>query len=231
MADVFGFNIPISTPSFGIGGSSIIWISMFIILILILGGVAFFILHRFKIYNKRIEIYENISGLGFRKTGVDRARLIKVGDGGEEILHLLKRKVFRSAYGRKMGINTYWFAIGQDGYWYNIILGDLDAKRGMLDIEPVDRDLRYMHVAIRRNIIDRYRKQNFMDKYATYVFNGIILIVLIVGGWFLVDKIADVASNISNNLAVVDKVAEKMQSVVASLDRVCSGGSGLVPVN
>jgi len=230
MGNIFGFNVPIDMPSLGFG-STIIWFMMFMFLIFVVGGVAFFVLHRFKIYNKTIIIYENISGQGYRKTGVDRARLIKVGDGGEEILWLLKKKVFRSAYGRKMGLNEYWFAIGQDGYWYNVVLGDVDAKMGMLDIEPIDRDMRYMHVAIRRNIIDRYKKTNFMDKYATYIFNGVIMVVLIIGGWFLLDKIGEIAGQTASNLEIVGKVADKMGEVASSLDNICSGGSGLRPVN
>ena len=80
-----------------------------------------------------------------------------------------------------MGPNIYWFAIGQDGYWYNVVLGDLDAKMGMLDIEPVDRDMRYMHVAIRKNIQDRYKKIGFMEKYGTIVMNSIFLLIMLLG--------------------------------------------------
>jgi len=42
-------------------------------------------------------------------------------------------------------------------------------------IEPVDRDMRYMHVAIRKNITERYRKVGFMEKYGVMVFSGIFI--------------------------------------------------------
>ncbi len=68
--------------------------------------------------------------------------------------------MYLSAYGRKMGKNTYWYAKAQDGYLYNFLLGDLDAKRAMLDIEPIDRDVRMFHVALDRLSNDTYGKES-----------------------------------------------------------------------
>jgi hypothetical protein len=228
MANIAGFNIPVSAPSLGIGSST--WFMIFIVFfVVILGSIAIYLMHRFKVYRYKINVFENISGLGFQLTYKDRARLIKLGDGGEEILYLLKKKVYRTAYGKKMGANTYWFAVGQDGYWYNVTLGDVDAKLGMLDIEPIDRDMRYMHVAIRKNIQDRYKKQNFMDKYGTYVMSGIFMIIMIIALWLLLDKIADISKAVAGSVDSSKKVVEAAQSIVASLDNLC-GGSGLKPI-
>jgi len=171
-------------------------------------------------------VFENISGQGYQLVYKDRARLIKLGDQGEEILYLLKKKVYRTAYGKKMGQNTYWFAVGQDGYWYNVVLGDIDAKMGMLDIEPIDRDMRYMHVAIRKNIQDRYKKVNFMEKYGTYIMSGVFLIIMLIGIWFLLDKIASIASATSGSVDAAQKVSEASDRILSSLDNIC-GGSGL----
>jgi len=232
MAEILGIETGVNLPSFSFGLGSTTWfLIMFIIFILIMGGIGFFLIHRFKVYNKRIIVFENIAGQGFQPIYKDRARLVKLGDGGEEILYLLKKKVYRTAYGKKMGKNTYWFAVGQDGYWYNVVLGDVDAKMGMLDIEPIDRDMRYMHVAIRKNIQDRYKKQSFMEKYGTYVFSGIFLVIMLLGIWFLLDKIAEISSNSAAAVKVSKDVLETTKSVVASLDNICGGSSGLVPAN
>jgi len=199
---------------------------MLIIVILILGGVAIFFMHRFRVYSKKIVVFENISGQGYQPVYKDRARLIKLGDQGEELLYLLKKKVYRTAYGKKMGKNTYWFAVGQDGYWYNVVLGDIDAKMGMLDIEPIDRDMRYMHVAIRKNIQDNYKKIGLMEKYGTYIMSGIFLIVMLIGMWFLLDKIATIASNASGSVEASKQVAEATKNILSSMDNIC-GGSGI----
>ena len=216
-----GFEIPISAPSIGFGLGSTTWyLIMLIMFILVVGGVAIYLMNRFRVYNKKIVVFENIANRGYQPIFKDRARLVKLGDGGEELLYLLKKKAYRTAYGKKMGKNTYWFAIGQDGYWYNIVLGDLDAKMGMLDIEPIDRDMRYMHVAIRRNIQDRYRKPNFMEKYGVYMMTGIFFIIMIIGIWFLLDKIADISSTVANSVQTSEKVTKATESLITALDNI-----------
>ena len=127
-----------------------------------------------------------------------------------------------------MGKNTYWFAVGQDGYWYNIVLGDLDAKMGMLDIEPIDRDMRYMHEAIRKNIQDRYRKVKFMEKYGVIMISAFVLIILLAGMWFLLDKMAEMNSA---NTAAIQTSAEVMKQngeILVALDNILNSG-GLRP--
>jgi len=93
-----------------------------------------------------------------------RARIVKLGVGGEEILKTFSGGTYVSAYGRKMGKNTYWYAKGGDGYWYNIILGDLDTKQKILDVEPIDRDVRMFHVALDRLSHQTYGKTSFLEK-------------------------------------------------------------------
>ena len=147
-------------------------------------------------------------------------------------MYLKKKKVHRAAYGRKMGKNTYWFAIGQDGYWYNVILGDVDAKMGMLDIEPIDRDMRYMHVAVRKNISDRYRKQSVLEKYGTYIMSAIFLVIMMIGIWFLLNKIADISEGSAESIEASTKVVEAAENIISSMDNICTqGGRSIVPVD
>jgi len=230
MGEILGTDIGISMPSWNIFQGTSGWTFTLIaimIVILIMGAVAFWMLYSWRIFRYRIVVFENLGGRGFQPVFRDRARLVKLGDGGEEILFLKKKKVYRTAYGKKMGKNTFWFAIGQDGYWYNVVLGDVDAKRGMLDIEPIDRDMRYMHVAIRKNITDRYKSKKIVTA-ASVVVGGMILMVIImlVGNWFILDKIADVASSSSKTVDAANKVVETTQQVIASLNNL-QGGSGI----
>ena len=231
MAEVFGIDTGVSIPSLAASstfGNTITWILIGIVLIAIFGIIMFVILRR-RSYNIHIKVFENIAGQGYQLTKSDRARMIKIGDGGEEILHLMKHKAYRTAYGKKMGKNTYWFAIGQDGYWYNVLLGDLDAKMGMLDIEPVDRDMRYAHVAIRKNIKERYNKQSFMEKYSAQVFGILTLLIFFVGSWFLVDQIGVLTEQLSATLEANKATAEAIQKSLAYIDSLNAGGSGITP--
>jgi len=230
MVNILGTEIPV--PSFSFGGinlPSLILVGV-IFSFFIVGAVIIYFWYIFRLYNKKIIVFENISGQGYQPTIKDTARLVRIGDGGEELLFLRKTKVYRTAYGRKMGKNTYWFSIGQDGYWYNCVLGDLDAKMGMLDIEPIDRDMRYMHVAVRKNIQERYRKIKFMEKYGTIVFNGIFLIIMLVGLGFLLNQMTENAQVINEGLKTAKEVMDLNAQITSSLDNICTGGSGIVSV-
>lgn len=231
MANLFGFDTGGLTNGLASAGNTLAVTIMYLaigILVVIAGSLFIWLWYQRKIFNKKIVVYENISGQGFRKTITDTARLIKVGDGGEEILFLRKLKIYRTAYGKKMGQNEYWFAVGQDGYWYNITLGDLDAKMGLLDIEPVDRDMRYMHVAIRKNIQDRYRKQNFMEKYGSMLMNGIFLLIMLVGLWFLISKIVTGITSLNIGIEQSRQTLEVVKGALSHVDTICSGGAGYV---
>jgi len=230
MASVLGMETGIGMPSWDFFGGTAGWtitIIAVMVMFLIGGAVVFWLMYSWRVFKYKIVVFENLGGRGFQPVFRDRARLIKLGDGGEEILFLKKNKVYRTAYGKKMGKNTFWFAIGQDGYWYNIVLGDVDAKMGMLDIEPIDRDMRYMHVAIRKNIQERYRKVGFMEKYGAFVMSSIFLLIMIIAVWLLLSKVGDLIGVANQVVASTQPIAESVQAAAAAMDSVCSGGSGL----
>jgi len=240
MGDILGTGLEI--PSIDITGFlSGSWIYILIIgfvgFILVAGvGVVLF----FTTYKKKIVLFENISGQGYQPVFKSRARIVKLGISGEEILKTLMGGHFVSAYGKKMGKNTYWYAKGQDGYWYNIVLGDLDSKQAMLDIEPIDRDVRMFHVALDRLSQQTYGKNSFLEKYGIHLLLFVFLIVLILGMWFIIGKIGDATAPLAQSTELAIQVQEANDITIAKLDslvramgylpeQVETGGSGLVP--
>ena len=223
----------------GIVSSS--WIYIFLIVLIgmvLIGGVAIFLF--ITTYKKKIVLFENISGQGYQPIFKSRARVVKLGIGGEEILKTMYGGHFVSAYGRKMGKNTYWYAKGQDGYWYNVVLGDLDTKQAMLDIEPIDRDVRMFHVALDRLSQSTYGKTSFLEKYGVHMMLFLFLIVLILGMWFIVGKIGDAVAPLSTATDTSLKIQEMNMQITSKLEAVSralghevsnieTGGSGLVP--
>ncbi len=230
MGSILGMETGIDMPTFGLGSGNWIWGAIFLIFAaVVLVGV--YMLIQWMSYNRKIVVFENISGQGFQPVYKDTAKLVKLGDGGEELLFLKKKKVYRTAYGKKMGKNVYWFVVGQDGYWYNSVLGDLDAKMGMLDIEPIDRDMRYMHVAVRKNITERYRKIGMMEKYGTVILSMIFLLVMIGGIWFIADKLAETAAITTQNIKSSEAVVTAAADLLQGIDNVYNGGTGIIPVS
>jgi len=229
--DLAGFSIPDINIT-GFLSSTWIYIGIIVVIgvILIIGVV---LLLYFKTFNRKVVFFENISGLGYQPIMRKRARRLKVGIGGEEVLSLMGGDTL-SAYGRKMGKNTYWFAKGQDGYWYNCLLGDLDAKMAMLDIEPVDRDVRMFHVAKSRMNRDNYLKKSFLEKYGSVMLMFLFLVVLVLGMWFIVGKIGNATASLSATAESNRQVIETTNQILNRNQDLVRGGvegvaSGIVP--
>jgi len=219
----------------------IIIIVLFGILFLLALGIFLF----FLTYKKKIVLFENISGQGYQPVLKTRARIVKLGVGGEELLKTLFGGNYVSAYGRKMGKNTYWYCKGQDGYWYNIVLGDLDTKRAMLDIDPIDRDVRMFHVALDRLSHLTYGKTSFLEKYGVHMLLFLFLIVLLVGMWFIVGKIGTAVEPLAQSTENAVKIQQANDATLSKLDNLIralgylpeqlsppietQGGSGIVP--
>lgn len=214
----------------GIGGFAmyLAWIFGFLVLV-ILAGVVIWWMNQKKAYREEVVIFENISGQGWVIKMKDKARRVRLSLDGTETLYLKNNKMPLTAYGRKMGTNQYWFAIGQDGGYYNFVLGDFDAKMGVLDIEPIDRDIKYVTVAMLKNAEKEYgAKQSFMDKWGTWIFSLIWLIIGIAGASYLISQMGEIANGLAATTAALEKVVDPITQALGHVDSMCNGGSGLV---
>lgn len=142
-------------------------------LFLLSGAIVAFVILSKRRWPFKVIVLENISGSGYVPTKNDRARLIKFGDGGEEIFYLKRGKKYRVGYGKRIGKNYIAWAIGEDGYWYNITFGNLDKRLAELGVNPVDRDMRFSNASLRKGIENRYDQKTFFDKYGTAITIGV----------------------------------------------------------
>ena len=229
MANILGAEVPVPTINIT-GWFSSSWVYVLIVVIfgiIIIGIIATLLF--FKTYNRKVVVFENISGQGYQPVLKTRARIVKLGVGGEEILKTFSGGTYVSAYGRKMGKNVYWYAKGPDGYWYNVILGDLDTKLNILDIEPIDRDVRMFHVALDRLSNLTYGKKSFMEKYGIHVMLFAFLIIMLIGIYVIVGKIGSSTSALTATAETNKVVVEKLASILQSSSNIQTISSGLVP--
>ena len=215
-------------PSFG-GILGIISILVYGIIVAIVAGIAAYYFFIWSKYNRKIVIFEDLAGQGYVPTGRDKAKLILIGDAGEQLLYLKKRKLYRTAYGKKIGKNTYAFAIGKDGYWYNFTFGSLDTSLNVLGIAPVDRDMRYMHVAIRRNIKERYDRKNWLKENFGMLIGFAVVIIIVIFLWLIIREYIGSLGAITDILKGLKEVVDAQEQVLRSLDNILSSG-GLRPV-
>lgn len=87
--------------------------------------------------------------------------------------------------------------------------------------------MRYMHVAIRKNITERYRKVGFMEKYGVMVFSGIFIIAMIIALWLMLDQIGELIEQAAQATSAGAKTLEVVTNALARVDSICAGGSGI----
>jgi len=228
MVSILGFEAPVSLNLSGILSTSILYISLFVFLT-IFGAAAVALLLFFKTYNKKVVLFDDISGQGYQPVLKTRARTIRVDKtSGEELLKTLAGKIYLSAYGRKMGKNTYWFAKGPDGYFYNVTLGDLDTKMGVLDIEPVDRDVRMFHVALNRLAHQEYGKKNNLPTIMVGIGVFLALVILLIGMYMVAGRFIEAANSLASTASTNQEVLKGLNDVLKALANIKSQ-SGVVP--
>jgi len=199
------------------------------LLVSVIGGVIFYFAYNEIVFNKRITIYQNIAGRGPIPVGKDRAKLIKISDAGEEVLFLRKLKLYKGAYGKVIGKNHYAFHVGRDGYWRNCTFADPEEGKNEIKLMPVDRDMRYAHEGIRKNVTLRFEKKNWLkENLATILGFGAIIIILVFM-WLLADKYFTIFSAADGTMESSKLVLEEVARLLGSLDNLQSGGSGIAP--
>ena len=231
MANIFGFEVDFPTIDIsGFLASSWIYVAIIALIgfIFIIGLAIFLFLMT---YNRKVILFENVSGLGYQPVMKTRARIIKVGQSGVEVLKTLKGGEIISAYGRRMGRNSYWFGKGQDGYWYNLTLGNLDVKLALMDIEPVNPNIRMFHAARNKLTDSQYgEKRNWIEKYAPSMILLLTVIVLMVGLYIISGKINEGQLATAKAAEINQKTIELANQVLTKVDSIQrAGGSGLVP--
>jgi hypothetical protein len=215
MVDVLGTNVPIDVDLnvSGFVSSSWIWVAFVLLFGVILIATISIILY-FKTFNRKIEFYDNLSGQGYYRIATRRARVIKLGKGGDEILKVSRQELYLNAYGKKMGRNLYWFAKGPDGYYYNVTLGDLDSQKGILDIEPVDKDVRMMHVALDRLSHENYGQKSKMPMILLGTGIFIAIVILLVGMYVVAGRFVEAASTLTSTAQTNKEVVEALKSIL-----------------
>ena len=139
---------------------------------------------------------------------------------------------YMSAYGIKMGKNTYWFAKGQDGYWYNFLLADLDAKKAILDIDPVDKDVRMLHTALGELNLVNYGQAKFWEKHGNMILGFVFLIIFIIGMWFIIGKLGETTAALTDTAKTNKELTELNARYLEAAINIKAEGkdTGIVPV-
>lgn len=174
-------NAKITGAFTGVNVMNVIGWIVFVIILIAGAFFAFTIWNNKRIFKKKITAFD-IVGVNFVPALRDVAKAVKIGSGGFEILYLKKLKVYKIAYGGKVGKDTYYFFITPDGYWYNGMLSadmlTIDKNGGLIPIVTTNAQMRSQYTSLEKQIdILHQNKTSFMDKYGSWIMSiGFVLI-------------------------------------------------------
>lgn len=222
-------------PKIDVGGvfSVGVWIILIFVFIVIFGIVAYFIVSRMK-FKHKIIIWERINNQ-FEITGRDRAFEMPLSRFGETVFYLSKRKKYLPKPTKQVGRRLYFFYVRGDGQWINVDMEDIDEKSRKMRIHFTDKSMNYARTQIERALKERYDKPNFFEKYGVLIVSITFVVLLGILTWLLFDKWIALAQSTNEGVTQLGIVTEKMgnvlsrfDTVLASMDNLCQGGSGMV---
>lgn len=219
IGDYIGTKIP-SVSASGIGTFLIYLIGGLLLAGLVAFGVYWFI-QSLK-YNKRLVLFRKIGGKTI-PCGEDKGMFARVGQAGD---FWCKTKKFKKTLPRpriETGPNTFWFFERSDGEWINFGLSDLDEQMKKAGAYYVDEDMRLQRLGIQKNLLERFKKVTFWDKYGGMIMNVIFLLIVTICLVILFKSMKD-------NWNVGREMAQAVRDMAIEVANVRTRtGSGIVP--
>lgn len=212
-----------------IGVSVIAWLGIVVIFGLLAGVIAWMVLRKKKFKNK-IVIWKRIGGR-FKPAITDRAMEIKHGQDGTTVFFLQKLKKVIPKPNLQVDDWTYYFFERSDGEWINFDIDDFDEQSRKMGAHFLDKEMRHVRLAIEKNMSDRLEKKpSWLSQHWTVVAGVAFITMIGIMVFLLFDKWIELAGATNAGVETAAIVMEKVNSVLGSLDNLCTGGSGIVTV-
>lgn len=208
----------------------IVWVIMFVF-VTVGSIVAFLIVSRMK-WPLSYVVFENVGGKGYVISKKGKCRLMGFGDGGAEIFYLKQAKKYKAAYARRIGNKQIAWAIGEDGFWYNVELGDVNKKLHELGVMPVDKEMTYTTAAIRKGIDKQYQQKTFLEKWGVPITLFMLFMCIVAFGgvlYFTFSQQAKITAANAEAMKTAEQVMATAQQILGKVDQIKSGGSGIIP--
>lgn len=210
---------------FDVGNIVLIFVG-FIFFAIVAAAGTYYIVNRIQ-YKLKIIIFQRVDGR-FKVTARDKAKIIKVGEAGDDAFVLRKFKKMIPSGNIQTGDRTYWYFISDDGEWINFSPGDFDEDRREMGSQFLDREMRYARTSLQQMTKERYNKPNFLEKYGGMIAYSILILVTCIGFFLIVDKMLDVAAASSSAVEASKGVLTETKRILGYIDTI-QGGSGIVP--
>lgn len=210
-----------SIPSFNFASISswVVYIGGGVLLAGVLAIGIFYFIQTLK-YNKKIVLFRKVNNK-IEIALVDKGMFQRIGMAGDYWLLLKKLKKTLPRPKLQIAKNVYWYFEREDGEWINFLIEDIDEVQKKAGAYFVDEDMRLQRLGIQKNLLERYKKQSFWDKYGTTILGIGFVLVVVICLIVLFNKLKDLIEAIPPLVNAIAQLAEAAKS----------HSSGIVPVN
>lgn len=210
----------------GIGRGLVIGVTVILVAIIVIIIFAYFLIN--KRYKYKIIIFEKINNR-FEPSRRDRGAIIPMsGGGGDTVLYLRKHKKYLPTPEIQTGRRVYWFAIREDGEWFNIGIENIDEKFREVGAKFLHQEMRYARTQLMAKIKERYDKPSFWAQYAGIIVNVAAITIIMVFLFLIVGRLLEIMGSVNGAMAVSKDILVETRQLIGSLDNLKSGGSGIV---
>lgn len=202
------------------GGDFLYNLLIFVVAGAVIGIIAWFWATR-KTFNKKIEIFEEVSGRPV-PVGNDVAREIILPFTSVRAFYLKKRGIHLPRPSIQTGKGHYWYFIRRDGEWVNIGLQNLNDKLKIMNIEHDHSDMRLGNAALKKLIEKNYKTSNWIKEWAPYIGFALLILMLGIAGYLIVGETGKVMSGVGGNVENLQQITSSLESILSSLDNILS---------
>lgn len=207
--------------------------AIFFITFMITGVWAFIKVRNIR-WNYNYVVWETVNGADKQEpTKKGRCRLLIIGDSGEEIFYLQKVKKYKIAYGKRVGKNTIYWSIGDDGLWYNTEVGNFNRNFRSLGLMPVDRDIRYASTSARKLMDKKYNRIGKEERIFMIITFILLLVALGIAGitnYITYSKYSEGKKMDIENTKLQIENGKLLNDALSKMDIIQQGGAGYVTV-
>ena len=199
------------------GWQGVVFIELLIVF-LVVGGFISFRMLRSRFWPYTYIVFEKRPPYGYIPVFKGRCRLMKVGDTGEELYYLKDLKVWKIAYGKRIGTNQIcWTIREEDGLWYDTVFGDFDQKLHELGIMPVHRDMRYAYASSRKLVDKEYLNKTWMEKYLVPITLGMLflcMVAMFATVWYSYKSAGELAASNAQTVEKTVQILDKADKIL-----------------
>lgn len=180
-------------------------IGIVIAIILVFGGIWWWQRRKF---SKTIRMFKKVGNRSI-PIGTDKAMFERVGLAGDYWAKTQKFGKYLAKPQIEMSKDEFWYYIREDGEWINFGLDDIDQQMKDAGVYFLDEDMRLTRLAIEKNLMQRYDKKSFWDKYGVMIMYGLAFLIIAILLIVLFQRLTPLAGAISGSVGKLSESCDK----------------------